>query len=58
MAVDYLALAGKHKGTVTRGILEWVGEDVRFLMAGPGEPRPAAFGAPAKTATLSRWRRR
>jgi hypothetical protein len=43
---------------VTRGILEWIGDEVRFLMAAPGQPRPAGFDGPAKTATLSRWRRR
>jgi uncharacterized protein (TIGR03067 family) len=58
MAVDYLALTGKQRGTMTLGILDWVGDDVRILMAGPGEPRPLQFEAPAKTATLSRWRRR
>ena len=58
IAVDYLALAGKQKGTVTCGILEWIGEEVRFLMAAPGRPRPAGFASPARTATLSRWRRR
>ena len=58
IAVDYLALAGKQKGTVSYGILEWIGEEARILMAGPGEPRPSTFEQPAKTATLSRWRRR
>ncbi|HEY2431215.1 MAG TPA: TIGR03067 domain-containing protein [Vicinamibacterales bacterium] len=58
VAVDYLTLAGKQQGTVTHGILEWIGDEVRILMAGPGDPRPPAFGAPARTATLSRWRRR
>jgi uncharacterized protein (TIGR03067 family) len=58
VAVDYLALAGRQKGTVTRGILEWIGDEVRFLMAPPGEARPATFDTPAATATLSRWRRR
>jgi uncharacterized protein (TIGR03067 family) len=58
LAVDYLNLKGKQAGTVTHGIMEWIGDEVRFLMAGPGEPRPAAFDTPAATATLSRWRRK
>jgi uncharacterized protein (TIGR03067 family) len=56
MAVDYLNLKGKQAGTVTLGIMEWIGDEVRFLMAGPGEPRPSAFDA--ATGTFSRWRRR
>lgn len=58
IAVDYLNLHGRHKNTVTHGIMEWIGEDVRFLMGGPGEPRPSGFDAIPGTATLSRWRRR
>jgi uncharacterized protein (TIGR03067 family) len=57
-AVDYLALAGRQQGTVTHGIMEWIGDEVRFLMAAPGEPRPAGFTALSRGATLSRWRRR
>ena len=58
IAVDYCSLTGKDSGTLTHGILDWIGDDVRILMAAPGDPRPSAFDAPAKTATLSRWRRR
>ena len=58
IAVDYLALSGRQKGTVTHGIMEWTGDEARFLMAAPGEPRPAGFDAPSRSATLSRWRRR
>ena len=59
IAVDYLTLGGPHAGTVTFGIMEWVGDEVRFLMAGPGKPRPAGFdAAAASTGTLSRWRRK
>lgn len=56
-AVDYLNLAGAHAGAVSRGIMEWAGDEVRFLMASPGRPRPADFTAPPGTATLSQWRR-
>jgi uncharacterized protein (TIGR03067 family) len=57
MAVDYLNLQGRQAGTVTHGIMEWIGDEVRFLTAGPGEPRPSGFEA-AATGTLSRWRRK
>jgi hypothetical protein len=58
IAVDYLNLDGSKAGTVSRGIMDWVGDEVRFLMAGPGQPRPAQFGIPPGTGTLSQWRRR
>jgi len=58
-AIDSLNLDGPRAGTVTYGIMEWVGEEVRFLMAGPGRPRPADFTAPPPGSdTLSQWRRR
>jgi uncharacterized protein (TIGR03067 family) len=55
IAIDYLSLSGKDEGTVTLGILEWVGDDVRFLMS-RGGARPADFDEPS--GTLSRWRKR
>jgi uncharacterized protein (TIGR03067 family) len=56
IAIDYLGLSGRSQGVVTRGIMEWAGDDARFLMAPTGAPRPTSF---AETAgTLSRWRRR
>jgi uncharacterized protein (TIGR03067 family) len=59
MAVDYLNLAGSQKGRISLGILEWAGEDARFLMATPGQPRPPSFSvAGGKGLTLSQWRRR
>jgi uncharacterized protein (TIGR03067 family) len=57
MAVEYLNL-GPHAGTISRGIMEWVGDEVRFFMAHPGEPPPTTFSASSGTGTLSRWRRR
>ena len=54
IAVDYLGLSGKQKGTVTHGIMEWNGDELRFLMAGAGAPRPTTFGDPG---TLTRWRK-
>jgi uncharacterized protein (TIGR03067 family) len=55
IAVDYLALAGNHKGEVSFGIMDWVGDEVRFAMAMPGRPRPASF-APGTGVTISQWR--
>jgi uncharacterized protein (TIGR03067 family) len=56
IAVDYLNLAGRNKGKLSHGIMEWVGDDARFLMGPAGRPRPRGF---AETkGTLTRWRRR
>ena len=57
IAVDYYNLLAQAKGTVSYGILEWIGDDVRFLMAPSGAERPTGFDAPSK-GTLSRWRRK
>ena len=46
IAVDYLHLRGPDKGKVSYGIMEWVGEEVRFLMAAAGQPRPSSFLVP------------
>jgi uncharacterized protein (TIGR03067 family) len=56
IAIDYLNL-GPHGGKVSRGIMEWVGDEVRFLMAKPGKPRPTDFSS-SHSGTLSQWRRR
>lgn len=58
IAIDYLSLSGKTKGTLTRGIMEWIADDVRFLMAASGAPRPRKFDDEPGKGTLSRWRRR
>jgi len=58
IAIDYLNVTGKGVGAVSLGILEWDGEEFRVLMSASGDPRPAAFGAPSKTQTFSRWRKR
>jgi uncharacterized protein (TIGR03067 family) len=58
IAIDYLSLLGKQAGTVTHGIMEWIGDEVRVLMGGPGEPRPSSFDTVTRSSTLSRWRRR
>jgi uncharacterized protein (TIGR03067 family) len=59
MAVDYLNLAGRHKGTLSLGIMEWAGDRVRFLMETPGKPRPTAFSCERGSGrTLSGWKKR
>ncbi len=57
LAVDYLNLAGAGKGKVSLGLFEWIGDEARFAIAVPGEPRPTDF-ASGKGRTVSRWRRR
>jgi uncharacterized protein (TIGR03067 family) len=57
VAVDYLSLCAPQAGAVSRGIMDWVGDEVRIHMAPPGKPRPADFTA-SSTGTLSQWRRR
>ena len=58
MAVDSLNLAGQHAGRVSYGIMDWIGDEVRFLMATPGRPRPTDFNASLGAGTLSQWRRK
>jgi hypothetical protein len=58
IAVDYLHLQGRDKGKVSLGIMEWVAEEVRFLMAAAGQPRPSDFSALGAMHTLSHWKRR
>lgn len=53
-AIDYLNVKQK---TVSLGLMEWIGEEVRFIMAKPGAARPMSFD-PAAGGTLSQWRRR
>jgi len=59
IAVDYLNLGGGAKGHITYGILEWVGDEVRFCMAPAGKERPADFSAPSGSGrTFSHWRQK
>jgi hypothetical protein len=58
MAVDYLNLSGGQKGRVSLGIMDWVGDEARFLIAAPDQPRPSTFDAPGRGQTLSQWKRR
>jgi uncharacterized protein (TIGR03067 family) len=55
IAIDYV---GVRTGEIARGILEWIGDDVRFCMAPAGAPRPASFADLPASGTTSRWRRK
>jgi uncharacterized protein (TIGR03067 family) len=57
MAADYLHLHGPDKGKLSYGIVEWVGDEVHFLMAIPGQVRPSSFASPEPGQTLSHWKR-
>jgi uncharacterized protein (TIGR03067 family) len=55
MAVDYLCLKGRQSGTVSRGIMEWVGDEVRFH----GRSRRAASrGFHRVSRHVQQWKRR
>ena len=57
-AVDYVNLAGKHKGKTQHGIYELDGPVLTVCMAAPGKPRPAEFQSiPGEDATLTTWKR-
>lgn len=59
MEVDYLNLIGKGKGTVSRGIFRWDGEEAVFCIGAAGGPRPADFRSEAGSGcTFSRWKRK
>ena len=58
LAVDYMSLGRPNAGAVSLGIMDWVGDDVRFHIAPPGKPRPADFTASPGSGTLSVWRRK
>jgi uncharacterized protein (TIGR03067 family) len=57
VAIDYLNI-GKGPRVVSRGILDWVGADIRVCMAKAGDPRPEEFSSdPGSGRILSVWRR-
>ena len=58
IAVDYLNLSGAAKGKISLGVMDWVGDEIRFLIATPGAARPKDFAASGKGLTLSRWRKK
>ena len=57
--VDYFHLVGPNKGSVSLGIMKWIGEEVVFCMAAAGAPRPTDFSCEKGSGrTLSRWKRK
>lgn len=55
--IDYYNLDGGSKGTIQHGIMKWIGDEVCFCMAAPGQPRPMDFTCAAGSGrTLSQWR--
>jgi len=57
--VDYLNLAGPKRGSVSLGIMQWIGEEVVFCMGAPGADRPNDFSCEKGSGrTLSRWKRK
>lgn len=58
IAVDYLHLHGRDRGQVSKGIMQWIDDEVCFLVAAPGQERPGDFGSfSGPGLTLSQWRR-
>jgi uncharacterized protein (TIGR03067 family) len=58
IAVDYLHLHGRDTGRVSKGIMQWTGDEVCFLVAAPGGERPSDFSKfAAPGLTLSQWRK-
>jgi len=58
IAVDYLHLHGRDRGRVSKGIMQWVGDEVCFLIAAPDQDRPADFASyDGAGLTLSQWKR-
>lgn len=58
VAIDYLNI-GKGPRVVSRGILDWVGADMRVCMAKAGDLRPGEFSSdPGSGRTLSVWRQK
>ena len=53
VGVDYLNLAGAGKGRLSLGVLEWIDDEACFLMASPGQPRPADTSIPAGKELIS-----
>jgi hypothetical protein len=59
MEVDYYNLIGKTKGSISRGLFRWDGDEAVFCIAAPGAPRPSDFTCDAGSGrTLSRWKRK
>jgi uncharacterized protein (TIGR03067 family) len=59
IAVDYLNVGKLSSGQISRGVMQWIDDDVQFCMASPGAPRPTDFSCETGSGrTLSRWKRK
>jgi uncharacterized protein (TIGR03067 family) len=59
IAVDYLNVGQFSTGQISLGVMEWIGDEVQFCMAAPGQPRATDFSCEKGSGrTLSRWKRR
>ena len=59
IAVDYLSLLKSSSGQISRGVMQWIGDEIEFCMSPAGKPRPADFSCePGSGRTLSRWKRK
>lgn len=57
--IDYLSLMGKGKGSVSRGIFQWEGEEAVFCIGAAGAARPTEFTSQKGSGrTVSRWKRK
>ena len=57
--IDYLSLAGAAKGKISLGRFEWRGDEVCFLMAKAGAPRPSDLSTTSQAGlTFSCWKRK
>jgi uncharacterized protein (TIGR03067 family) len=56
--IDYLNIAGTHKGKQQLGIYELKGNELKVCIAAPGAPRPAKFeSTPGDGSTVTVWER-
>ena len=59
LEIDYLNLAGKGKGSISRGLFRWEGDEAVFCMGAPGAVRPSDFSCETGSGRiLSRWKRK
>ncbi|MBL8177989.1 MAG: hypothetical protein JNK48_25150 [Bryobacterales bacterium] len=59
IAIDYLHLAGRAKGSISLGLLRWDGDIAVFCTAPAGAPRPSQFDSPPGSGVIfSRWKRK
>lgn len=57
LAIDYWQTCADAGTALQLGVMQWIGDDVQFCMAPPGQSRPADFACPPGSGRiLSRWR--